>query len=262
MHKKELIQALRAFINTWGNGHGNRGWKGQRPFARYLIHYLEDLTIPSDEEYDFWRIEDYLPQILVDAWDSFRTSSDHTAVVQRENYKEELEHEVPNITDLGASPLSDQTHAVQTILGFMIRDITDNQWIEGAIDEYVNAELHLLQQRFDKFLRKVYKNGMFKIIKECSMRGMSGTFGDTELRTYVIAGRTMLTFARKQEDEEISFSFVSDDVDPNGLSAGIQSVYADLLNCLGMIDDVINNWPSDPVEQERVFKTNEEVSLI
>ncbi len=260
MHKKELIQALRKYIQNYGKD--GRGWKGQLPFAYYLIYYLEDLTIPSDEEYDFWRIEDYLPQILVDAWDTFRTSTDERAVLCRENYQKELNHEVPNITELGASPILDQGHAVQTILGFMMRAVTENEWIEGAIDEYVNAELHLLQQRFDKFLRKVYKNGMFKIINECRKRGMSGTFGDTELRTYVIAGRTMFTFARKQGDEEISFSFVSDDIDPNGLSAGIQSVYADLLNCLGMIDDVINNWPSVPVEQEQIFKTNEEVSLI
>jgi hypothetical protein len=144
----------------------------------------------------------------------------------------------------------------------MMKDVTKAEWIDDAIDRYVNAEFHLLQQRFDKFLRVVYKEGLFKIIKECQDRGMSGSFGNTELRTYVIAGRTMFTFARKNKEGEESLSFVSDDTDPNGLSAGVQSVYTDLGGALGMIDDVINGWPSSPDKQKRMFTVDKEVSLM
>lgn len=164
--------------------------------------------------------------------------------------------EVPNITSLGASPILDQVSAVQTNLGFMMKEVTGYDWIEESIDKYVKAEFYLVQQRFDKFLRVVYKRGMFKIIKESPERGMSGTFGSTELRTYVFAGRTMFTFVHKNKGGEESLSFVSDDVDPNGLSAGIQSVYTDLAGALGMIDDIITNWPSDTTMQKRLFTAN------
>lgn len=261
MHKKKLIQALREFSENQGSDKHGSGWKGQRSFARYLIHYLEGLTIPLDEKYDFWRIEDYLPQILIDAWESFRTSSDPEAQICRKEWEVETQCKVPNITELGASPILDQSSAVKTSIAFMIVAVTGKQWLEAEVGQYAQAELHLLEQCFDKFLRMVYKQGMFQMIKDCPMRGMSGNFGETELRVYVLAGRTMFTFARKQGDEEVSFSFVSDDVDPNGLNSGVQSVYTDLFTCLNMIEDVIGNWPSNPEEQARVFKTDEEISL-
>ena len=76
MHKAELISALEAFVQEYdlkvaSRESGGVGWKGQKSFAQFLIEYFKRLHIPSDEKYDFWRIDDYLPELLVDAFEQF-----------------------------------------------------------------------------------------------------------------------------------------------------------------------------------------------
>ena len=104
---------------------------------------------------------------------------------------------------------------------------------------------------------------------------MSGKFGETELRTFICAGRRMFTFARRidkskdsyfKKDGELycnedSVSFVGEDHDLRCLSAGIQSIQADFRTCLDMIEDVIKNWPTEIDEQRKVYKANKEVSM-
>jgi len=276
MHKKDLIDGLKRFLEREGTGRGGGvSWKGQRVFANFLIFYLGKLNIPSDEKYDFWRIEPYLPELMVDAFEQLRTGTDSEIVRFRQEYESEVGHEVPNITDLGESNILDQTSAVQTTLGFMLKEVTGLDWIEERIDTYCNAQKYVLQQTFDKFLRLVYRRGMGKIIDKCTKAGMSGKFGETELRTFIAAGRIMFTFARridkskdsyyKKEGElycnEWSVSFVGEDGDPLCLSAGIQSVCADFTTALGMIEDVIKRWSSDPKEQKKLYKANAKVSI-
>jgi len=152
MHKKELIEALNKFVETYDVAAANYGnprheirWKGQKSFAKFLIHYLENLNIPSDEKYDFWRIEPHLPELMVDAFEQLRTGTDEETVRFRQAYESETEHEVPNITDLGASRLLDQGSAVQTTLGFMLKELTGQDWVKQKIDTYCNAQKYVLQ---------------------------------------------------------------------------------------------------------------------
>lgn len=281
MHKKDLIKGLKSKLLKIGgsiNRHNDhRWWKGQKAFANFLIHYLENLKIPSDEKYDFWQIEPYLPELMVDAFEQLRTGTDEETVRFRQAYESETEHEVPNITDLGASRLLDQGSAVQTTLSFMLKEVTGQDWIEHKIDTYCNAQKYVLQQTFDKFLRLVYRRGLSEMADKCDKRGMSGKFGETELRTYIMAGRIMFTFARRKEGEtgvyiggklvqtlpyqEDSVSFVGEDGDPLCLSAGLQSVDTDLHTCLDMIEDVIKRWPSDSKEQKKIYRANTKVSI-
>lgn len=286
MHKKELIAALNGFVETYDVAAANYGnprygvrWKGQKAFAKFLIHYLENLQIPHDEKYDFWTIEHHLPELMVDAFERLRTDTDEVVTRFRKQYEAETEHEVPNILDLGASNILDQGSAVQTTLCFMLREITGEAWVEDKIDAYCNAQKYVLQQTFDKFLRLVYRRGMYEIADKGDERGMSGKFGNTELRTFICAGRIMFTFARRKKGKTVfyghdgkafhtvpyhedSVSFVGEDGDPLCLSAGIQSVHADFRNSLDMIEDVIKRWPETEKERKRLYRANKNVSIL
>ncbi|MFH0873540.1 MAG: hypothetical protein V1846_01720 [Candidatus Komeilibacteria bacterium] len=276
MHKKDLINALRQFLVRGGTDRGGGvSWKGQRAFANFLIFYLGKLDIPSDRKYDFWRIEPHLPELMVSAFEQLRMGTDSETARFRLEYEVEAGYDVPNITDLGASNLLDQVSAVQTTLGFMLREVTGLDWIEHKIDTYCNAQRYVLQQTFDKFLRLVYRQGLGEMIDKCTKRGMSGKFGETELRTFITAGRIMFTFARRIDSSQESYyekdgrlycnewsvSFVGEDGDPLCLSAGIQSVYADFSTALGMIEDVIKHWPSDPPLQREQYQEDVKVSI-
>lgn len=262
MHKQEMIDGLKNYKATW---------KGQRAFADFFAHWLRNLKIPSDEKYDFWRIEPYLPQLAVDAFDALRTGTDEDTVQFRKDYEAETGHEVPNITDPGASHILHQGSAVQTTLGFMLRDITGNEWVACDVDAYCNAQMHLLQQTFDKFLRLVYRKGLGEMADKCSGLKMCGKFGKTELRT----DRIIFTFAKRINKNKPNYykqgkglhynewavSFVGTDEDPLYLSAGIHSVDCDLRTALDMINEVIKHWPADVKQQNKLFKANAEVSI-
>ncbi len=289
MHKQELINKLQLYANSHSPDEENyellnRGkpggktprWKGQRTFAEFFAEYLKTVKIPADEEYDFWRIEPHLPQLAVEAFEHLRTGTDVNAVEYRKMYEASTGHKVPNITDLGASNLLDQTSAVQTALGFTLKDVLDNDWIANQIHSYCNAQQIVLQQTFDKFLRLVYRRGLGEMADKCDLKGMSGKFGETVLRTCIVAGRIMFTFAKRIDTSkpshykegkdlivnEWSVSFVGEDGDPLCLSAGIQSVACDFRTSLDMIEDVIQQWPKEPREQKKIFKADKKVSLV
>lgn len=246
MHKKELIVKLLSFSES------NPQWRGQATFARYLAVFLESLDIPADSIYDFWRIEPYLTDICVDAFEQLRTSTKPVIVDFRKRYEEETEHPVPNLLDLGESDILHQGHAVQVTLGFMLANVLDSEYIGRDIDAYCNAQKYVLQQTFDKFLCHVYRNGMFDIIKDCDERGMSAKFGNTTLRTYIMAGRIMFTFARKEDDQ---VTFIAEDGDPLCYSAGLQSLNVNFRSALDLIEDVIKHWPK--VQKSGAFKAKE-----
>ena len=212
---------------------------------------------------------------MVDAFEQLRTSTDKTIVEFRKMYEDETQHGVPNITDLGASNILHQGSAVQTTLGFMLREVTEQAWVEQQIDKYCNAQQMVLMQTFDKFLRLVYRRGMYNQLNATNAGGMSGKFGETDLRTFICAGRIMFTFARLIDKEkagryekdgevfsnEDSVTFIAEDEDPLCLSAGIQSVYADFRTSLDMIEDVIKGWPAEPDAQKLVYKVSAGVGL-
>ena len=285
MHKKDLIEGLTKFVETYevvaanyGNPRFKVRWEGQKAFANFLIHRLENLQIPHDEKYDFWTIEHHLPELMVDAFEQLRAGTDEITTRFRQEYEAETGHEVPNIIDLGASNVLDQGYAVQTTLGFMLKEITGQDWVEHKIDTYCNAQKYVLQQTFDKFLRLVYRQGLGEMADKFDKRGMSGKFGKTELRTFIMAGRVMFTFARREKGktgvyangklvhttpyQENNVSFVGEDGDPLCLSAGLQSVQTDFRTALDMIEDVIKHWSSDKKEQKKLYRANSNVSIL
>lgn len=137
---------------------------GQKAFATFLIHYLTNLHIPHDEKYDHWDIEHYLPELMVDAFEQLRTSTDEVIVPFRKAYEDEACQNVPNITDLGASNILEQSSAIQTTLGFLLREVTGQDLVATQIDTYCKAQMYVLQQTFDKFLRRVYRQGLYGVL--------------------------------------------------------------------------------------------------
>lgn len=275
MHKSELISGLRSKLHKITesiDGNNRHQWcLGQQAFAGYLIHYLENLDIPNDEEYKHWRIEPYLPKLMVDAFEQLRTGTDKTTAKYRTMYEEETGHQVPNVVDVGESDILDQSLAVQTTIGFLLKEVTGQEWVNKDIETYCNAQKHVLQQTFDKFVRRVYRRGMSDAVGKCLSRGMSGRFGEVELRTFTTMGRVLFTFARridnsKEGDEryfnEHTVSFVAADDDPLCLSAGLQSVHADFRTALDLIEAVVKNWPPDTSEQRKLFKEDTKIGIV
>lgn len=264
LKKQDVINKLDALRKN------KQGWRGQWAFTTYFATYLESIDTTKSDKYDFTDITHHLPQLALDAFEEMRTSRKQAAVEARQLYKEEIGHPVPNVTNLGASYLLHQTHAVQVNIGFLLKEVTGDIVIAERVDAYCNAELNLLRQRFDRFLRLVFAQGMYRIINDSTQRGIGGKFGNTELRTYVMAGRLIFSFARKidknlpshyEKDGQVimnedSFSFVAEDDDPHALSAGIQSVDCDLATALSMIEDVVTGWPKNEDAQLEVFVPN------
>ena len=254
MKKAELVRALNRYADQ------SRGrMKGQNTLARFLAHYFYNLEIPADQKKDFWDIDQFIPQLLIGAVEELRSSDEETVLQLRTRYEKELGRLLPDLTDIWGNGI-DQTLTVQG-LGYLFQDAMRADWIADKIDTVFNAQRHLLQQEFYKFLDRVFRRGLFQMVDESPQTGMSGTFGETTLRTYMIAGRLMLTFACPGVLLEQSVSFVCTDDDPLGLGGGVQSVYTDLQTAIAMINDVITGWPSDRTAQSKAFKADDNVSI-
>jgi hypothetical protein len=256
MHKAEVISRLSNHIQN-----DEIRMKGERSFAQFFRLWLMETNIPSDEEYDFYDIVPYLPQLVVDAWETMRTGTNSTEIEHRQMYEKEVGQQMLNLTDLGENIIEQQLGSC--VLSNVVSAIAGErkEWAEDQVETYCRAQSIALQVMFDKFIRLVYRNGLFEIIQAESEQGMKGRFGSTELRTWVCAARTMFTFARpKKKGNEVSISFVGGDDDCLALDAGIQSVEANLPTAFNMIEDVIARWPKDRKDQEQIFKGSEKIA--
>lgn len=277
MHKKDLINRLEGVIGAY-EAEKRRGMSGKLVLAQFFLYYFTKLVIPHDEKYDFWDIRPYLSKLFVDAFEELRTGSDIEIVSFRGKYEKEIGGEIPNILDAGdGNDLLKQISSVMNISS-VVKDIFKGDSFSLQIEAYCRAQFTVIEQTFDNFLRRVFRNGMHSIIKVCLKSGMSGKFGKTELRTFTSAGRIMFTFARRKRGktfiygpdnkvievlpyQEQSISFVAEDGDPLCLGAGIQSVFCDFFTALNMINDVIKNWPADSETQWASYKADKDVSM-
>lgn len=247
MKKKDLIEALKKYIAV-----SDKQWLGQKIFAEFLCYYLEQLSIPADERYDFWKLDTHLPQILVDAFEELRIGECESIINFRKKYEEDTGFQVPEILNINTSgnPLH-RVNAIQTMLCFLMRDVTGNDYIVSQIKEYCFAQDNLLQSTFDKFLRLVYRKGMFDLIDKCTVKGMHGTIGTVEILTFSMCGRTQIQF--NHVDKEQYVSFIAEEDDSQAYSAGINSVGTDVHTGCALIEEVIKNWPLDTKLQQQVF---------
>lgn len=254
MKKKDLISKLQGYIAI-----GEFKWKGQRSFAAFLLDYLHKLSIPADEKYDFWALDHYLPQLLVDAFEELRIGTSEYVLHHRKKYERDTEHPVPDILNINGGNIYHRQSAIQTTLGFLMKDLTGDSHICSAIDAYCYAQDYMLQATFDKFLRHVYRKGMFDLIDKCELKGMNGKFGSVDVLTFSMCARTQIQF--DHSDGKQSVSFMMEEDDPLAYSAGIQSVHTDVHTGCFMIEEVIKNWPAEIDLQQQRFTANGKVTL-
>lgn len=243
MKQAELVSALINFNRTHRVSRPG-DTRGQATFAMFLATYIDGLSIPADQEYSFWDIDDYIPQIVLGAIRAFEESDELWIADFRSAYEEETELQFTDPTRVSAGNNIHETLTVEMIKN-LFRDIMGQRgvYLSHQIDILLNAERHMVMLRFLQFQDQVYNlGGLGEFIAKSSSRGMSGRFGDTSLRSYVIAGRLMLTFSRGVGNDENSVSFVTDDEDLLGIEGGLQSCFASLPEALAMIQDVITNW--------------------
>jgi hypothetical protein len=254
MKKVELIASVRRQLGREAKT------RGETAFLGFFAEYLRRLEIEHDEKYDFHYLTPYLPQIIGDAFEDFRTNDADWATGFRIGYESETGYYVPNLMQIGDGDNVFRS-IVTTNLGILFREITEMNHVEGAITSYLNAEMATLQLFVDKFLRLVYRKGLYDLVIKTGGGGMNGRFGDVDLRCFITAGRVMFTFARQVGESETSVTFIAEDGDPNAYSAGIQSALAPLSECMAMIDEVIANWPSDGDEQAKQFTSSDSVMI-
>lgn len=234
--------------------------KGQTIFAAFFASWLNTLNIPADEEFDFYQLDPYLPQLAGDAWEAMRTGNDKFTTKVRKQYEEEVEHGMSNLFELGGN-IVDQVLSTKMV-GYILSAVIEDEWIQTEVDSYFGAQRRAVEGAFDKFLRDVYRKGLFEIIDQSRSTGMTGQYGSTKLRTWTSAGRIMFTFARpKKQGIEVSVSFLAQDRDALALEAGLQSVEANLSTAMAMIADVIARWPKDAEQQKLVHKASDAAPL-
>lgn len=261
MNKEELIAALQDYLKSFTNNTtGERFPKGQIAFTKYLIRYLTDLEIRGTLSDNIFQ---YLTTIISDAFHKLKNGEDLQSKVFRGLYEQEVGLKVPDVLNLGGADYIRQCTTVQVVLEFLFEKVTKSTWLKHEIDKYFNAQRTVLQQYFDKFLREVYRTGLFNLVNTNQGYTLTGEFGQTTLSTYSLGGRIQIELRRIPTDrtnkteaelEDQYFTFVASDKDPLGLTAGVDYVYCDLITAIQMIDEVINNWPKTAPTQKKLFK--------
>jgi hypothetical protein len=218
----------------------------QADLAEFLADYFDNLVIPADEKYDFWNIDHYLPRMLLDAIEQYRLTRNTS---------------FPDLTTAGPIDVLEQAMALSRLTD-IIADVTHDDHLASEVEKFFTAEQTLLRQGFQRFVDHVHRKGLFDIIATDNARGMSGEFGKTTLRSYVMAGRLMYTFARARGKSEENVTFICEEEDPLAMSAGIQSCYTSLATALAMFSDVIKGWPTDEQAQRDIYVGNRKVALV
>jgi hypothetical protein len=248
LRKQELIEALNKYLMT-----GKVKIRGQRPFAEFLVDFLEKLWIPVDEKYayKFWKINADLPQIIIDAFEELRTGDNQTTEKFRQRYELETGSLVPEILNINAVGNSDaRIDTIKKMLQPLMNEAIGEKWNQLEMEKYCFEQDHLLQSVFDNYIRHVYRKGMRDLISNCPARGMNGEFGSAKVSAYSHRGQTQIQFLHADGQQHVTFIITNDSI---GLAGKIQAVYTDIKTGCAMINEVIQNWPIEKESQEKLF---------
>ena len=250
--------------------------RGVPAFAQFFIRWLLELDLSHLEKWDHWHISPYIAQLTADACADLRTSTVDWIVEARTAFEKDSGRPFPNVIEFGTDDLTHQWLTAHAI-GLLLKEAIEEDWIETEWQKFTGAQSAVVQAKFHEFLRRVYRRGMFANMQKAGDRGFSGKFGETTLRVYSLAGRTMFTFARSVSGEtvykdetgkkmlrtpsELTVSFVAEEDDPIALSAGLQSARANLVESLAMIQDVITHWSPDKKKQKKQLKPDDTIGL-
>ncbi len=131
----------------------------------------------------------------------------------------------------------------------MIRSIATN-------DPIYNTVLSELRKLAKQFEREVYCEGLMEIINASNIKGMSGKFNSTTLKTYTMCGRIMFTF--EKDNDDITFICAENEV-PSRM--GFQSINATWPCAKSMVEEVINAWKISTVPINERMKNNKNLNI-
>lgn len=253
--------------------------RGEVLLVNAIADYFEERTEITDKDLGInWFVD--LKKHLVEAFEEFRTHPKHQ--VLRETYRSQLAtgDEIPDLLDIRGKFA--HGHVTSDLIKLMplIAGRCGGAWLERDLDGYFHAEANVIDHAWKRFVRQCYRP-IAPRIKAERHRGNSGLFGRTTLRSYALAGRIMFTFSRTAAPTEVltkitelmctegvtaenkvaaleallmitpspdhgndvqQVSFVADDSDMYGFRAGMNYPDASYIECIEMINDVIEHW--------------------
>lgn len=246
MNKQEFISKLRWFAENKGAGlpdeYGHPDYapsRGETLLAYLLARYLDDPGIPGESPGINWLVD--LPRHLVEAYAEFSTARRWSDA--RLAYKHQTGHDIPDLVDAHKGGLHRLlvAHSVARLMQLLAGEC--GGWLKSRIESTCEAQNEVIDHAWRQFIRVAYRKIMPRIKKE-RHRGNTGTFGTTDLLTYVMAGRVMFTF-RRGGDSGPYMTYVADDSDMYGSRSGPNSPGAPYAECVAMIEDVIAHWDAD-----------------
>ncbi len=233
--------------------------RGEAVLLKYLAYYFFNHVVSyHDGDPD---INNYLARHIVEAFDRLQYDEDPFIIKYRKQFLQARERDtIPELTEIEFGGL-DRWSTIRMIKD-LLNKVTDDKELSQQVENYLMAQDTVLEQSFHTFLRQVYRQGMYDLIDNCKLKGMSGKFGKTTLRSFCLAGRVMMTFATQDGKLERSVTFVGDDRDQTGKRFGVQSVEADLTTALKIIDEVVIDWPENNKEQQqKIFQPDHNISM-
>jgi hypothetical protein len=256
-------------------------FRGDVALAAFLAWYFR---VEVRERYEYGGFRWALPGLLHDAVEMLQARYGYCREVIRGLISLEHLEELPRPGDLTDPAAGSDRHHVIWLLAraasravalmddpglFMECRLEQDVWTAEHVSGYFHARDRAMGQAFQSFTQRVLRRGLRGMMDACESRGMSGTFGRTDLRSYYLAGRVGLTFARKlQSGSERTASFVGEDrpgLDllgrPHENQMGLMSLEADWREAIDMIEEVTRLWPADEEEQRRCFRPDGAVGL-
>ena len=131
-------------------------------------------------------------------------------------------------------------------------ELTERSLIDGYLIEEASfiAACKRLNELAKTFERRVYLNGLKKVVDASKKKGMSGTLGGVKVMSWVMCGRVMVTMETpcpNNPSAKNSYTVTgNEDGDPR---MSFRSIYATLDRATEIVEAVCSAWEGIPVDQ-------------
>lgn len=116
-----------------------------------------------------------------------------------------------------------------------------------------------LRAAIETFTQQVYQQGLAALIAASPLKGLQGQFGDTILRSYTMAGRTLLTFEDTlRPGAHVTLIGLAAEADPQ---LALYSWRTDPLHAQQLIGSIPPHWPADRAAQEALYQPSARVTI-
>lgn len=116
-----------------------------------------------------------------------------------------------------------------------------------------------LRAAIETFTEQVYQHGLAALIAASPLKGLQGRFGDTILRSYTMAGRTLLTFEDTlRPGAHVTLIGLAAEADPR---LGLYSWRTDPVHAQALIGSIHPHWPTDLAAQRAIYQPSARVTI-